>query len=240
MSEIRRPREHQPRPRVWLIGVALLLLGAPAAASDGGEEEKSRGCAEEVALRVQRQYEGVRDLQAEFSQSTHNAVLGDVPGEDVSARGRVVFAKPGRMRWVYESPEPSLVVSDGETLWIYDPTLKEVQVLSVDAGFLSGTAIQFLLGEGQILESFNVSAGSCEGDEVSLDLRPKQNASYERLELRVEKASGAVLATSVLDLFGNRTDVVFERMQRNRSPDEGLFRFEPSKDDRVLKLPQGK
>jgi outer membrane lipoprotein-sorting protein len=141
------------------------------------------------------------------------------------------------MRWVYESPEPSLVVSDGETLWIYDPTLKEVQVLSVDAGFLSGTAIRFLLGQGRILESFLVRAESCEGDEISLDLQPKQSATYERLELRVDRASGAILATAVLDLFGNRTDVVFENVERNRSPDDSLFQFEPSKDDRVLTLP---
>lgn len=238
MSEIRTPRTHRAMSAAWVVGVALLLVGGPAAASAGGEEEKSPSCAEEVALRVQGHYEGVRDLQAEFSQSTHNAVLGDVPGAEIPARGRVVFAKPGRMRWVYESPEPSLVVSDGETLWIYDSTLKEVQVLSVDAGFLSGTAIQFLLGEGEILESFDVSAESCEGDEVSLDLRPKQIASYERLRLRVERASGAILGTAVFDLFGNRTDVVFEKMQRNRAPDQSLFRFEPSEDDRVLTLPQ--
>jgi outer membrane lipoprotein carrier protein len=223
---------------VWVIGVAILLVGGPAAASAGGEEEESPGCAREVALQVQQHYEGVRDLQAEFSQSTHNAVLGEVPGAGAAARGRVVFAKPGRMRWVYESPEPSLVVSDGETLWIYDPTMKEVQVLSVDTGFLSGTAIQFLLGEGKILESFDVGAESCEGDQVYLDLRPKQMASYERLRLRVERASGAILATTVFDLFGNRTEVVFEKMQRNRAPDPALFRFEPSADDRVLRLPQ--
>ena len=238
MSETPSPRRRRARSVAWVIGVALLLVGGPAAASAGGEEEESPSCAEEVALQVQRHYEGVRDLQAEFSQSTHNAVLGDVPGAEIPARGRVVFAKPGRMRWVYESPEPSLVVSDGETLWIYDPTLKEVQVLSVDAGFLSGTAIQFLLGEGKILESFDVSAEPCEGEQVSLELRPKQMASYERLQLRVDRASGAILATSVFDLFGNRTDVVFEKMQRNRAPDQALFRFEPSKDDRVLTLPR--
>ena len=85
----------------WVVGVALLLLGGPAAASAGGEEEKSPSCAEELVLRVQRHYDGVRDLQAEFSQSTKNAVLGDVPGAEISTRGRVVFAKPGRMRWVY-------------------------------------------------------------------------------------------------------------------------------------------
>ena len=238
MSESRTLRRRRTRSVARVIGVALLLAGGPAAASAGGEEEESPGCAEEVALQVQRHYEGVRDLQAEFSQSTHNAVLGDVPGAGAPARGRVVFAKPGRMRWVYESPEPSLVVSDGETLWIYDPTMKEVQVLSVAAGFLSGTAIQFLLGEGKILESFDVGAESCEGEEVSLELRPKQMASYERLRLRVERASGAILATTVFDLFGNRTEVVFEKMQRNRAPDPALFRFEPSEDDRVLRLPQ--
>jgi outer membrane lipoprotein-sorting protein len=63
-------------------------------------------------------------------------------------------------------------------------------------------------------------------------------ASYERLRLRVERASGAILGTAVFDLFGNRTDVVFEKMQRNRAPDQSLFRFEPSEDDRVLTLPQ--
>jgi outer membrane lipoprotein carrier protein len=186
---------------------------------------------------VQSHYDGVRDLRAEFTQTTRSVALGSVPGEEVPVRGWVVFAKPGRMRWVYESPEPSLVVSDGETLWIYDPTAKEVQVLPVDAGFLSGTAIQFLLGEGQLLESFSVAVDSCDADVVSLELRPKQSASYELLTLRVEAASGAILATAVVDLFGNRTDVVFENVQRNLDPDDDLFHFEPSSDDRVLTLP---
>ena len=238
MPEARSHRKLRAVCAKGVLGLALLLGGGPAAAPAAGEPSPSPGCAEEVALRVQKHYDGVRDLSAEFSQSTRSAVWGDVPGEEVSSRGRVVFAKPGRMRWVYESPEPSLVVSDGETLWIYDPVLKEVQILSVDEGFLSGTAIQFLLGEGQILESFLVSAESCEGDPVSLDLQPKQPASYERLKLSVERASGAILATAVVDLFGNRTDVVFEKVQRNRSPEDALFRFEPSKDDRVLTLPR--
>jgi len=237
MSDARAHRKLRAICAAGAVGFALLLGGGVAAAPPAGEPEQAPGCAEEVARRVQRHYEGVRDLSAEFSQSTRSAVWGEVPGQEVPSRGRVVFAKPGRMRWVYESPEPSLVVSDGKTLWIYDPILKEVQILSVDEGFLSGTAIQFLLGEGQILESFVVSAESCEGDQVSLDLQPRESASYERLNLRVERASGAILATAVVDLFGNRTDVVFEKVQRNRSPDDALFRFEPSKDDRVLTLP---
>jgi len=67
--------------------------------------------------------------------------MATLPGEETLTRGRVVFAKPGRMRWVYESPEPSLVVSDGETLWIYDPAAREAQRLPVTQGYLTGAAL---------------------------------------------------------------------------------------------------
>jgi outer membrane lipoprotein carrier protein len=221
-----------------VVGAALLLTGGSAIASAGSDADASPGCAEEVARSVQRHYEGVHDLRADFSQTTRSVALGSIPGDEVPARGWVVFAKPGKMRWVYESPEPSLVVSDGKTLWIYDPTLKEVEVLPVDAGFLSGTAMQFLLGEGKILDSFSVTAESCRGDEITLDLQPKQAATYQRLKLRVDKASGAILATAVVDLFGNRTDVVFKNVEQNLSPSDSLFHFEPSEDDRVLTLPR--
>jgi outer membrane lipoprotein carrier protein len=238
MLEFAKARRRRWATRLALAAAVLLSLDGSVLARAGGEADASDACAEDVALRVQQHYDGVRDLSAEFSQTTRNVALGAFPGQETPARGRVLFAKPGRMRWVYESPEPSLVVSDGATLWIYDPTAKEVQVLPVDAGFLSGTAMQFLLGQGRILESFAVTATSCEAEQVSLDLRPKQSASYERLELRVDRASGAILATAVVDLFGNRTDVVFSKAVRNRDPGEELFRFEPGEGDRVLTLPE--
>jgi outer membrane lipoprotein carrier protein len=128
------------------------------------------------------------------------------------------------------------VVSDGKTLWIYDPVAKEVQVLSVGAGFLSGAAIQFLLGEGKLLETFRVTGKGCEGDPVTLVLHPREPATYERLELAVESASGEIRETEVIDLFGNRTQVVFEGMSTNQDPPATLFRFEPPEGVRVLEL----
>ena len=64
-----------------------------------------------------------------LQQTTRRVALGDGAGDALAASGEVVFAKPGKMRWTYESPEPSLVVSDGATLWIYDPKAREVQKL---------------------------------------------------------------------------------------------------------------
>jgi outer membrane lipoprotein carrier protein len=211
--------------------LAAVLLSAAGARADGGEPPD---CAREIAARVQTRYDGVQDLEARFTQRSRSVAFGGA-GQELLASGVASFAKPGRMRWNYEAPEPSLVVSDGETLWIYDPTAREVQEFAVGKGFLSGTAVQFLLGEGRILDAFEVSAESCVGESVRLFLKPRDEASYESLELVVEPGSGDVRGTAVVDLFGNRTDVDFTSLQVNRHPDPARFRFVPEPGVRVLR-----
>jgi outer membrane lipoprotein carrier protein len=221
-----------PGSRVFAGSLLVLALGSGGAARADGEEPGD--CAREVAGRVQARYEGVRDLEARFTQTSRSVAFAGA-AQEMRARGVARFAKPGRMRWTYEEPEPSVVVSDGETLWIYDPVAKEAQEFPVGAGFLSGTAVQFLLGEGDILGAFEVGAEGCGTAAVRLKLRPRAEASYESLELLVTPASGDVRETAVIDLFGNRTDVIFESMRSNLQLDPAEFRFEPGPDVRVLR-----
>jgi outer membrane lipoprotein carrier protein len=220
------------RRRAALSLLAWVLLGAASARADG--EEAPPDCAREVASRVQARYDGVQDLEARFTQKSRSVALGGA-AQEMTASGVALFAKPGRMRWTYEKPEPSLVVSDGQTLWIYDPTAREAQQFEVGAGFLSGTAVQFLLGEGKILDAFGVRAEGCGGDTVTLFLTPREETSYETLELRVDPKTGDVRGTAVVDLFGNRTDVAFASVRTNLRPDAARFRFDPEPGVRVLR-----
>jgi outer membrane lipoprotein carrier protein len=239
----------RPGRPVLLAALGLALAAAPLsrAAAEPPAQEKAPApqapsapggdCAGEAVARVQARYDGVASLRARFTQTTRNVAFGGESGpESEPASGRVEFAKPGRMRFEYEKPEPSLVVSDGKTLWIFDPVAKEVQVLPVDKGFLSAAAIQFLLGQGRLAESFDIAARECSPDRALLELRPKAEASYERLELQVERASGWIRETTVFDLLGNRTHIVFEGIETGGAPDEARFRFEPPEGVRVLKL----
>jgi len=218
------------RSKALALLAAALLTGAGARA-DG---EEPADCGREIAARVQARYDGVQDLEARFTQKSRSVAFGGA-GQEMEASGVALFAKPGRMRWTYEKPEPSLVVSDGKTLWIYDPTAREVQEFSVGQGFLSGTAVQFLLGEGRILDAFEVRAEGCAGESVRLFLTPREETSYESLELVVSPTSGDVRGTAVVDLFGNRTDVVFESLRVNRRPDPARFRFVAEPGVRVLR-----
>jgi outer membrane lipoprotein carrier protein len=221
-----------PKLAFALAAAALALPGSARSATPAPAD-----CAESVARRVQERYDGVRDLRARFVQTTRSVAFGaGSSAEPERARGEVAFAKPGRMRWAYEEPEPSLVVSDGETLWIHDPAAREVQVLEVEQGFLSGAALQFLLGSGRLLESFRVAAEGCGRPEVTLDLVPRAEATYERLRLDVEAATGEIRRTAVVDLFGNRTDVELSDVRTNQGLPAELFRFDPPEGVRVLRL----
>jgi len=204
---------------------------APAATQEAAPAPASAGdCAEAVTARVQARYDRMRDLEARFVQRSVSALA---PSGERSS-GRVVFAKPGRMRWSYETPEPSEVVSDGQTLWIYDPAAREAQKFAVGEQFMSGAAFQFLLGSGRIADSFRVSAQRCDGSRVLLTLIPKSEATYQALELEVDAASGEASATAMVDLFGNRTEVEFSELRYDRAPATSVFQFVPPADVRVL------
>jgi outer membrane lipoprotein carrier protein len=219
------------------LGLAASLAG-PARASGGEGPAASPpppaaapDCAPALAERVQQRYERVHDLAARFSQRTSSALA---PAQEAS--GTVALAKPGKMRWSYEKPEPSLVVTDGKTLWIFDPAAREVQEFAVGEQFLSGAALQFLLGNGKLLDAYRVSATGCGGPRVQLTLVPKQDATYQELELFVEPESGEVRATAVVDLLGNRTEVSFDELRYDQKPAESAFRFVPEPGVRVNKL----
>lgn len=201
---------------------------APSALPNG----TAAACAASLTARVQARYDRMRELEARFTQRTLSALS---PSGDVTS-GRVALAKPGKMRWSYEMPEPSLVVSDGATLWIYDPRAKEAQKFAVGEQFLSGAAFQFLLGSGRIVDDFRVSADRCDAPRAKLTLTPKKDATYQSLELEIDTASGEAHATAVLDLFGNRTEVEFSEIRYDPGLDASTFRFAPGPGVRVVEL----
>jgi outer membrane lipoprotein carrier protein len=226
-----------------LLAIAVPSFGGVADAETGFEAAEAASaddCAPVVAERVQRRYDAVQDLRARFVQRTVSVAFGSADAAAMEARGEVLFAKPGRMRWSYEAPEPSLVVSDGAVLWIYDPRAQEVQQFPVGPEFLSGAAIQFLLGEGRLVDEFEIEARDCDETRVWLLLTPRKDSSYERLELAADRETGEIRSTVVVDILGNRTEVILQDVQSNTKPAAERFEFEPPPGTRVLAVPNAR
>ncbi len=99
--------------------------------------------------RVQERYLEMQSFQGNFLQTTI------VESEDrrASASGIIAYQRPGKMRWEYQEPDPQLLVTDGDTLWLYDPLLENVTIQEL-AAVTDGTALAFLLGAGELTEDF--------------------------------------------------------------------------------------
>lgn len=224
-------------------GIAALdASGAAGGASAGGADAAAgtdnaadAGCAALIAARVEQRYRAVRDLSANFEQSSHSVAA---PGAPSLSSGRLVITRSGRLHFRYERPAPSLVVSDGETLWIADPVAKEVQVLRAEGGFLTGTALQVLVGGGRIADAFEASAEGCGGGTVRLILAPREAAHYERIELQVAAESGEVQGVALADVLGNITRTALRGVAVNQDPAPELFRYAPAPGERLLRFPR--
>ncbi len=222
--------------RLAALGSLALMLLPAAGVAAGGEPQSSIGaCLERAVASMQKRYEGIHDLRARFEQTTRSVAFG-AAGSVSASRGSVIFAKPGKMRWSYEEPEPSLVVTDGRWLWIYDPAHAEVQKMPMGDGFMSGAAFQFLLGEGDLRKGFEVSADACSQQRARLKLLPRTATSYELLRLVVDLPSGDLIETEIRDLLGNVTRIRLQDVQMNLEPAASVFVFEVPDGVEVIEL----
>ena len=99
---------------------------------------------------IQQRYQSISSFTGEFEQTS---IRNDEDSIPVVAEGKVSFVRPGKMRWEYETPEEQLLVTDGETVWLYDPLLGNVTVQQLSR-ITEVTALDFLLGVGDLTRDF--------------------------------------------------------------------------------------
>jgi outer membrane lipoprotein carrier protein len=204
--------------------IALLLV---ASSGSPGDENA------ELLASVQARYDTVKDLSAVFVQKSTVASLG----REETARGRVWVKRPGRMRWEYETPEPRVIAVDGETVRIWLPSDKQMQIAPLSAGAFSPTALGFLLGTGDLSETFDAERldDGPEG-QVRMRLRPREDARFSELELWVAPGTHQLRGSVLVDVLGNRTEVRFQDVSENEGLTEAHFTIEVPADTEVIDL----
>jgi outer membrane lipoprotein carrier protein len=207
--------------------VFLLLLPRPARADE----------AQDLVKKVQRVYDNVPSFSADFEQATLSKMFGGAQ----QAAGKVVFKKPGKMRWTYLSPVTQEIISDGKSFWFYAPADKQVQVGDA-GGFLKNRAsITFLAGKGQLSAEFNVAIGKApEGAAPGtvLELTPKvEDPTAAKVLLIVDPKTGLVNETWVFDFAKNATRVRFTNADTKRKLKDDLFTFQVPPGVDIVKMP---
>jgi outer membrane lipoprotein carrier protein len=91
----------------------------PAPASAG--QAVDQGTNQAVGA-VQAFYDRSQTFRSDFQQRFWVKAYN----QEKNSRGRVIFAKPGKMDWQYDDPKNNRVVSDGNVIKVYEAANKQM------------------------------------------------------------------------------------------------------------------
>jgi outer membrane lipoprotein carrier protein len=202
----------------------LFAASAPVRGGDSAADA-AQPKLDKVVARLQEHYRATRSFTAKFKEE-----ITTVGGAKREREGTVVYLKPGRMRWEFAPPEQETVVSDGKTLYSYQPDLNQVIETPLERAFKSSAPTALLLGIGDIRRDFTASAVTDARADglVHLALVPKSEGM--RIALGLDPKTFDVLKLTVTDELGNITALQFADLKVNSAVDDSLFSF---------KIPEG-
>jgi outer membrane lipoprotein carrier protein len=217
--------------KIFLMIFSLLmvfpLILAPFAFSATGQA---------ILKEIQSRYEKTNDFEANFVQE----YIGKVMRQANRGEGKVYFKKKGMMRWDYTTPNQKLI-SDGHTLWYYQPDEKQVLQSDISKVLKERTPLAFLAGEGNLSRDFNIlnlnESVSDKEDNYIVELSPKEPlATLAKLILTVDKKTYIVLQTDVFDGLGNVTRTRFLDIKTNVGLSNSFFFFTIPTGTEVIKM----
>ncbi len=136
--------------------------------------------------------ENMESMKADFSQQLWNADNQLVE----TAAGKVSIRRPNLFLWSYSSPIEQLILSDGQSLWIYDIELAQATVTPLDDA-ISATPAMLLSGDSAARESFEV-----------LDYFEASGVSWARLGPATEGADFNALLIGFRDSVPERLELI--------------------------------
>jgi chaperone LolA len=98
----------------------------------------------EIARAVDEHYNHLRSLQSDFTE------IYQGEGPERVESGTLWLKKPRKMRWEYRSPKEKLFISDGQVVWFYLPSERQLRKTSLKKLDDLRSPLAFLLGKTKL------------------------------------------------------------------------------------------
>ena len=210
-----------------LVCVGLVQAGGRSTEQGLGiEEPKGTRHSEESATTLKGLLSKLNALDTNFQQ-----VVYSVDGEEIQqTSGQLQAMRPGKVRWSTLPPMEQLVVSDSETLWIYDPDLEQVTIRSFDQD-LSKTPAALFIGNLDALEQtyeiFQEQNSSTEESPTTTFFLIPRNKESLYTKIALGFTGNKPVSMSLWDTLEQKTHIAFNELQLNRPIAPEAFQFTP-------------
>lgn len=199
---------------VFVVFAMMLAIGAQAA-------EKGEQAQLEAANDLSALLRGYESFQAKFIQ----IVVNENGNQVQETRGTLKAKRPGLFYWESSAPLSQFIVSNGQTVEVYDPDLEQVTIHKLDERVQTTPAL-LLSGEvGNLEETYRVSQRSIGDHTREFTLEPKSPDSLF-VSLRLTFWDGELQEMRMKDSLAQMSILSFDHIQLNESLDNGVFSLE--------------
>ena len=159
----------------------------------------------------------------EFFSAEFNQQIFDEAGNELQqGSGSLSVSKPNLVNWQTIMPDESLIVSDGENLWFYDPFVEQVSVYTLESAIANTPILLITSNDEKLWQDYSVSQLS---DNRYLVTANNENSRVKSLELSFAKNDNKVelSAFNILDATGQLSVITLKHL--NKAPKPNLFKF---------------
>ncbi|MCG3863071.1 MULTISPECIES: outer membrane lipoprotein chaperone LolA [unclassified Photobacterium] len=141
----------------------------------------------------------------------------------VDGTGDLSIKRPNLFRWDTKTPDESLLVSDGKTVWYYSPFVEQVTAMWLKDATAQTPFVLLTRNNEKDWSRYNVKQLA-----DTFTLTPKdKTASMDKFIVTVSK-DGQVRNFSVVETDGQRSNYTLSKFTRT-TPATDLFKFTPPK-----------
>lgn len=206
----------QYHPFLKMFALALVTLFAFAAkAADNSSESR------DAAAKLASMLKSYESYQADFIQ----IVVNENGNKVQETRGALKAKRPGLFYWETSAPLSQFIVSNGETVEVYDPDLEQVTVHKLDERVQTTPAL-LLSGEVDNLEdTYEVSRKAIGDNTREFMLEPRSPDSLF-ISLRLTFFKGELQEMRMQDSLGQLSVLSFDHIRLNERVDNSAFSLE--------------
>jgi len=182
-----------------------------------------------------------RSMRADFVQVVAAPAKEGRPSKPKTSSGSFAFVRPSVFRFDYNKPFVQNIVADGKNLWLFDADLNQVTVRN-QAQALGSTPASLIASASDLAtlgKEFELLAAPSEAGVDWVVAKPKvKDSSLQqvRIGLRSEDGQMVLAHLDIVDAFGTRSQMRFDKVQVNPSQlTASQFNFVPPKGADVVR-----
>lgn len=173
-----------------------------------------------TAERIQKAYEGIKDIKGSFVQKSH---IKDLKKTE-TYNGTFMIKMPSKIKWQYSGgnkQQNTEVIINGDEMIIYQKNEKQAFKSRFDRETYGQSPIALLSGFGSLEKEFDVVSG-----DGKLILKPKKPmGNFASIQITPSEDVFPISSLTIIDRRSNRIDITFRDVDLNVGLKDTVFDF---------------